>query len=79
MTEYEEEATPDPFSPNEAPGLQLIVQMRIYDVLCAIYTEMTMDENGVSEKARNLLEAHSKGLILGPLPLINLPPAEPTS
>lgn len=62
MAELEDEAASDPFSPEEAPGLSLIMQMRIYDVLMAMYMETNM------EAAKDLLEMHSRGQILGPLP-----------
>lgn len=50
------------FSPEEAPGVQLIVQMRLYDVLMAVLTELN------SDLAANLIEAHAEGRIVGPLP-----------
>lgn len=47
---------------------QLIVSMRIYDVLMAIYTEMT---DGTA-KADHLMAIHQNGGLLGPLPALNL-------
>lgn len=44
---------------------QLIVLMRIYDVLMA---DLTVKE---PSRARALLEAHAKGVIFGPVPAYN--------
>jgi hypothetical protein len=52
----------DPFSQAEAPGISLVVLLRIYDVLMGMYTEMA------PEKADALIEAHLKGTLLGPTP-----------
>lgn len=54
-----------PFGPEEAPGIQLIVQMRIYDVLMAIYTNL--DKEG----AADLMEIHTKGGVIGSLPVFD--------
>ena len=56
----------DPFSPEEAPGVSLIVLMRIYDMLCGIYTHLDHD------RATALMEIHSKGGLVGPLPALKL-------
>ncbi len=52
----------DAFSADNLPVIQFIVQARIYDVLIALLRE----QNPVV--AKELLEAHSNGLILGPSP-----------
>lgn len=52
----------DPLSPQQAPGISLVVQMRLYDVAMAILREMN------EEVHTELLQAHSEGLILGPVP-----------
>jgi hypothetical protein len=54
-----------PFGPEEAPGIALVVNMRIYDVLMAIYTKL--DPDG----AADLMEIHTKGGIIGSLPLFD--------
>ena len=54
-----------PFSAEEAPGIALVVNMRIYDVLMAIYTSIN------PEGAKELMEIHSKGGIIGSLPLFD--------
>jgi hypothetical protein len=59
------EPTYSPFGPEEAPGISLIVQMRIYDVLMAMYTHL--DKVG----AADLMEIHTKGGIIGSLPLFD--------
>ena len=56
----------DPFSTENAPGLSLVVLMRIYDVLLGIYTEQN------SEKAAILMQIHEEGGIVGSLPHLNL-------
>lgn len=56
----------DPFSPLNAPKLQLVVSMRIYDVLMALLNET----NG--EVADNLHAIHSRGKVIGSLPFIDL-------
>ena len=61
-----EEETYDPLSPEVAPGVQVIIQMRIYDVLMAIYTDMN------PTGADALIQLHSQGKILGPLPTIDM-------
>lgn len=60
----------DPFAPQNAPGLSLIVLMRIYDVMLAQFRE----EN--PEGAKRLRELHAQGKILGPLPSIDLDEAD---
>jgi hypothetical protein len=56
----------DPFAPENVGAVQLIVQMRIYDVLMAMYTEQNPG------KANILINLHEQGKILGPLPAIDL-------
>jgi hypothetical protein len=56
----------NPFSPEEAPGVQLIVQMRLYDVLLGILTVL---DKGMAE---SIITAHAEGKILAPLPALNL-------
>lgn len=56
----------DPFDPSNVGAVQLIVLMRIYDVLMA---QLTLSDQ---EMAANLLELHAKGQILGPLPSLDL-------
>lgn len=60
----------DPFSPENVPSVNLVVNMRIYDVLMAIYTHL--DEDG-AEALHNL---HEDGKILGALPYLNLEPTD---
>lgn len=55
----------DPFSPENAPGLNLITSMRIYDVLLGMYFEMN------PEKADALMKKHQAGQVIGPLPNFN--------
>lgn len=47
---------------------QLIVSMRIYDTLLAIYTELA---DGTT-KADDLMALHAAGRLLGPLPALNV-------
>lgn len=47
---------------------QLIMSMRIYDTLMAIYTEIT---DG-TPKADHLMTIHQNGGLLGPLPALDL-------
>jgi len=54
-----------PFSAEEAPGIALVINMRIYDVLMAIYTNMN------PEGAQQLMDIHTKGGIIGSLPLFD--------
>lgn len=56
----------DPFSIENAPGVSLIVQMRIYDTLMALLTVQA------PEKATALFEAHAAGKIVASLPLFNM-------
>jgi hypothetical protein len=67
MSESQQNSQPEysPFSAEEAPGIALIVNMRIYDVLMAIYTKL--DKDG----AADLMEIHTKGGIIGSLPLFD--------
>lgn len=52
----------DPFNHLNAPGISLIVQLRIYDVLMALLKEQNADV------ARELLELHSTGAFAGSAP-----------
>ena len=61
MAELEEEYD-NPFDANNAPGLALIVQMRLYDVLMAILNKLD------SDSADLLYDAHSVGQIISALP-----------
>lgn len=71
MTSNDSEGTEEkgieysPFGPNEAPGINLVVNMRIYDVLMAIYTHLN------AQGAQDLMNIHAKGGILGTLPLFD--------
>lgn len=56
------ETTPDPFSLQEAPGVSLIVLMRLYDVMMGMYSEMNPDA------AEAMIEAHGQGILLGTTP-----------
>lgn len=56
----------DPFSQENAPGLSLIVLMRIYDVVMAQYMATNRD------KAIDLFNLHAEGKILGSLPSLDL-------
>lgn len=56
----------DPFGEGNVKQVQLIVQMRLYDVCMAILSELN------EEKADLLHDIHSKGGILGALPIIDL-------
>lgn len=56
----------DPFGPELAPGLSLIVLMRLYDVGLALLTEMNR------ESASFLINKHAESKILGPLPGLNM-------
>lgn len=57
----------DPFSPNNAPGLSLIVLMRLYDVQMALLSEVS------PEKAEALHQAHLAGQIKGAPPAFTMP------
>lgn len=60
----------NPFSPEEAPGVLVIIGMRIYDVLLTILAEQ-------NESAADKLAAlHEDGKLLGPLPKLNIPAPE---
>lgn len=58
--------TNDPFDYKNAPGIQLIVLLRIYDLLAGIYSELD------NEKAAGILDLHSKGKLFLPLPYIDI-------
>lgn len=60
------DASIDPFSAEGAPGIILIQQMRIYDVLLGIYSELA------PVKAEALMDLHAEGLLLGPEPVFKL-------
>ncbi len=64
------EETYDPFSPEGAHIASLITLMRIYDTLMALLTEKDADA------ARKLIEAHSNGYLLGPMPFLAGPSDE---
>lgn len=55
----------DPFSEDNLRVSQFILTARIYDVLLGIYTHME------PEKAKDLLELHADGALLGPQPAFN--------
>lgn len=55
----------DPFSPENAPMLNFIMQARIYDVLMGLLTATN------KELAKDLLELHLNGNIMGPQPSFN--------
>jgi hypothetical protein len=61
-----EDTREDAFSPENSQKLQLVVQMRIYDVLMALLNESSPD---VAEKLYHL---HSDGKVLGSLPWLNM-------
>ena len=56
----------DPFDPSVVGGVQLIVLMRIYDVVMAIYTDI--DKEG----AKKLYDLHAQGKVLGSEPSLDL-------
>jgi len=56
----------DPFSPQEAPGISLIVLMRIYDATMALL------DLASPERAAALHEIHARGGIVGSLPKIEM-------
>lgn len=56
------ETEQDPFSQENAPMMNFIMQARIYDVLMALLTEENKD------LAKQLLELHANGAIMGPSP-----------
>lgn len=60
-----EENEIDPFGPTTAPGLSLIMQFRIYDLLMAILREQNPDV------AREMLTLHATGAVAGPSPNFN--------
>lgn len=62
MSENQDETPIDPFAPDNIGVLHFVVQARIYDVLMALLQE----QNGAS--AKNILEMHSQGLLIGPQP-----------
>lgn len=64
MVEIADETTPevDPFGPTQAPGIQLVIQLRIYDALMAILTHLDADQ------AKDLYELHLLGKTLSPAP-----------
>lgn len=52
----------DPFNANNAPGISLIVLLRIYDVMMALLKESNADV------ARELLQLHTTGALAGTTP-----------
>lgn len=56
----------DPFSPTNAPALQLLTLMRIYDVLMA---KLAAEHPMAAEK---LDEIHSNGKLMGSLPWLDM-------
>jgi hypothetical protein len=52
----------DPFAPENASMLNFVLQARIYDVLIAILRESNAD------LAKQMLELHLNGKVLGPPP-----------
>lgn len=62
MAELEDGDYGNPFAPENAAGLSLIVQMRIYDTLMAILNSLD------AETADLVYEAHKKGRIISDLP-----------
>lgn len=65
VEELLDEGPLDPMSPEYAPGLSLIIQMRIYDVL------MCLLKNSDSELAEKLGKLHGEGGLLSPMPWID--------
>lgn len=59
MAELEDDS---PFDPENAAGLSLIVQMRLYDVLMAVLNKID------PETADRIYDAHEKGQIISSLP-----------
>lgn len=55
----------DPYAPENIGVLHFVTQHRIYDVLMALLTEKN------PELAQNVLEMHSKGLLIGPQPFFD--------
>ena len=55
----------DPLSPEYAPGLSLVVLMRIYEVQLAILREAN------PEVAERLLNLHAEGRISTPMPYVD--------
>jgi hypothetical protein len=72
MSEAPVEKNNDPFTPENAPAVQLIVLMRIYDVLLGLFAEAN------KEHADKLVELHNNGGVLGPLPWLDLTSKEDT-
>lgn len=62
----ENQATDDPFDAGNAPGVSLIILMRIYDLLAGIYNDMDPD------KCAAVLELHKKGKLFLPLPYLDI-------
>ena len=65
MSEEEFETEHDPFSEENIRVSNFILLNRIYDVLMGLYQEANPD------KARDLLELHLAGNIMGPSPAFN--------
>ena len=62
----EDEVSNDPFHPDNVQQVQLVVLMRIYDVLFGIYKELNVED------AKTVLNIHNNGKIAGPLPWLDL-------
>lgn len=60
----------DPFSPEMAPAVSLIVSLRIYDVLMAILTKMD------AKAAADLYALHNDGKVIGSLPWLDMSDGE---
>lgn len=58
----------DVISQSDALSAMVIMQMRLYDVLMALYT--AEDAEGASK----LYELHANGQVMSPWPFLNIPP-----
>jgi hypothetical protein len=63
--EFSNEVEPDPFDAENAPGINLIVNLRIYDVLMAILRESN------PEVQKDLARIHASGKILSTAPMFD--------
>jgi hypothetical protein len=61
----DDDTAADPFAPDQAPGIQLIVQMRIYDTLMALLTKVDKDT------AKELMQLHAAGKLMGTTPFFD--------
>ena len=64
-TDPSEQGSTDPFAPENIGVVQVIMQMRIYDVLMALLTDASPNA------AKRLLELHKEGSIFGSTPSLN--------